>query len=246
MRMAGTGMAAGAALALLMTCAVGRLGAAPTAPPPAADPELTPERLRPLIAPYMDARARGALGDVAGDASEDVRSPASPSQPVVGVSVMLLPRFAGLDARLDQVKESARVSPSSYAESGERLSGIRADYERALGLAGGGELVLGEVTDAQGRFRFSGVPAGSWVLLAWHEAPHAKTGRKLKRGDSTTFRGNMEHIGYVAVTIWRMEVEVRAGEPAAVSLHDRNGWFTAVKETQRLPTDAAPNPRRRR
>jgi len=234
------------ALALVVACAAGALAATPEAPPAAGDPGLAPEGLRPLVASYMDARARGALGDVTGAASGDVRTPATPSQPVAGVSVMLLPRWPGLDARLDQLKRDARDSAASFAGAGDRVGGLRADYERALSQAGGGELVLGEVTDAQGRFRFSGVPAGAWTLLAWREEPHAKSGRKLKRNDATTFRGNLEHTGYVAVTYWRMEVEVRAGEPAAVSLNDRNGWFTAVKETQRVPTDVAPPQHRHR
>lgn len=234
------------ALVLVAALAAGTQAAAPASPPAAGDPLLAPEVLRSLVAPYIEARARGALGDVAGDASEDVRSPASPSQPIAGVSVMLLPRWPGLNERLDQLKSGARDSAAGFAEAGQRVGGLRADYERALSQAGGGELVLGDVTDAQGRFRFSGVPAGAWTLLAWREEPHAKSGRKLKRTDATTFRGNMEHTGYVAVTYWRVEIEVRAGEPASVSLNDRNGWFTAVKETQRLPADVAPPARRHR
>jgi hypothetical protein len=159
---------------------------------------------------------------------------------------MLFPRSPAFDARLDELKSAARDSMWAYTESGERLGDLRADYERALAMAGAGELVRGEVTDAEGRFRFGDVPVGQWVLIAWHETPHARGGRKIKKSEAGVFRGNVERTGYVAVTYWRLELDVRPGEPAAVSLNDRNGWFTAVREINRQPMDAQPPAPRRR
>jgi hypothetical protein len=235
-------LASACALALIAAGAAAALAAAPG---PGGTVE--PEAVRSVVAPYLAARARGAVGAVVGGASEDPRAPTAPAQPVAGVSVMLLPRSPDFDARLDELKASARDSMWAYAESGERLGDLRAGYERALAMAGGGELVRGEVTDAEGRFRFGDVPVGQWVLLAWHETPHLRGGRKVKKTDAGTFRGNVERTGYVAVTYWRLEVEVRRGEPATVSLNDRNGWFTAVRELSRQPVDAQPpEPRRRR
>jgi hypothetical protein len=237
------GLAGACALALIAAGAAAALAAAPGPGGGSVDPEA----VRSVVAPYLQARARGAVGAVAGGASEDPRSPTAQVQPVAGVSVMLLPRSPDFDARLDELKASARDSMWAYAESGERLGDLRADYERALAMAGGGELVRGEVTDAEGRFRFGEVPVGQWVLIAWHEIPHARAGRKIKKGDAGTFRGNVERTGYVAVTYWRLGVEVRAGEPVTVSLNDRNGWFTAVREMNRQPIDAQPPaPHRRR
>jgi hypothetical protein len=235
-------LAGACALALIAAGAAAALAAAPG---PGGTVE--PEAVRSVVAPYLAARARGAVGAVAGGASEDSRSPTTAAQPVAGVSVMLLPRSPDFDTRLDELKASARDSMWAYAESGERLGDLRADYERALAMAGGGELVRGEVTDAEGRFRFGEVPVGRWVLIAWHETPHLHGGRKVKKTDAGTFRGSVERMGYVAVTYWRLEVEVRPGEPATVSLNDRNGWFTAVRELNRQPIDAQPpEPRRRR
>ena len=236
--------ACGLALALVAACCAATALAA-SAPPGGSTVE--PEAVRSVVAPYLDARARGAVGTVAGGALEDPRSPSGPAQPVAGVSVMLLPHSPDFDARLDEVKVAARDSMWTYAGSGERLGDLRADYERALAMAGGGELVRGEVTDAEGRFRFAEVPVGRWLLIAWHETPHARAGRKIKKGDAGVFRGNVERTGYVAVTYWRLPLEVRSGEPAAVSLNDRNGWFTAVRELNRQPMDAQPPaPRRHR
>ena len=231
---------------LARACALALIAAGALAAAPGLGGTVEPEGVRSVVAPYLEARARGAVGAVAGGASEDPRAPTAPAQPVAGVSVMLLPRSPDFDARLAELKAGARDSMWAYGESGERLGDLRADYERALAMAGGGELVRGEVTDAEGRFRFGEVPVGQWVLIAWHETPHARAGRKVKKMDAGAFRGNVERTGYVAVTYWRLEVEVRPGEPATVSLNDRNGWFTAVRETTRQPIDAQPPAQRRR
>ena len=202
---------------------------------------------RALVAPYLEARERGAVGEVGGDVHADASRPADAPEPVAGVSVMLLPRSAALEAELDAVKRASRDSSWSFVAAAERLRLLRADYERALAMAGGGELVRGEVSDGRGRFRFDGVPAGGWLLLAWQEAPHRVSGRKVPRGVSGKFHDNWERTGYAAVTYWRMPVEVRAAESASVSLHERNGWLTVVREEQRLPAQTAPDtPARRR
>jgi hypothetical protein len=160
---------------------------------------------------------------------------------------MLLPYSTTLAVDLDAVKRSWRDSGWSFVGAAEKVRALRADYERELSMSGGGELVRGEVSDADGRFRLTGVPAGHWVLLAWKEAPHARNVRKLKPKDASKFTDNMEHAGYAAVTYWYRDVEIGAGAVASVSLNDRNAWLTVIREEQRVPTEhASPaGPRRR-
>lgn len=203
--------------------------------------------LRALVAPYLEARERGAVGYVEGAAYAEPRAVTAPPVPWEGVSVMLLPHSADLEAELDAIKESLRDSVAGYVAASHRLIAAREGYERSLAATGGGELIRGEVSDALGRFRFTAVPQGRWLLVAWREVPHGVSTRRVPGSEASRFRENWERTGYVAVGYWRLDVEVRPGETASVSLFDRNGWMTAVREELRLPADApkAGAPRRR-
>lgn len=194
--------------------------------------------VRAVVTPYLDARSRGALGQVSGDVFAEPRAGKSAPTPHGGVSIMLLPASAELATELDGVKRAYRDSASAYAAAAGQLAAMRSEYERGLMTAGGGELVRGEVSDELGRFRFAEVPAGRWLLLAWREVSRPVSTRKVPGKEATDFRDNWERTGYVEVSYWRMEVDVRAGETAHVSLFDRNGWLTVVREEQRLPSDA--------
>ena len=143
---------------------------------------------------------------------------------------MLVPSDPGLEAELDRIRGALRESPRAYFGSAEQLRAAREAYERELVFAGGGELLRGEVSDAAGRFRFADVPAGSWLLLAWREVPHAVSPRHAPGREAETFVGNTETKGYAALEYWRQAVEVRPGESTGVRLHDRNVWVTVVRE----------------
>ena len=39
--------------------------------------------------------------------------------------------------------------------------------------------------------------------------------------------------GFSVVTVWRVAIDVRPGEQAAVRLNDRNVWLTVVREDKK-------------
>jgi hypothetical protein len=132
-------------------------------------------------------------------------------------------------------------------ESGPTLVEIRERYERALLAAGGGPLIRGETSDAAGAFRFTSVPAGRWMLLAWKGTAHPVAAKKLTGLEVRQFRDNVERAGYAAVAYWREQVDVRAGATIELVLRDRNEWMTAIEEEQHVPAgDARRSPKRGR
>ena len=190
------------------------------------------------LAPYLRARDEGRTGVVTGEAFAEPTRPTGAPTPYPAVSVMLMPSDPGLEAELDRIRGALRESSRNYFGSAEQLRAAREAYERELVFAGGGELLRGEVSDAAGRFRFPDIPAGSWLLLAWREVPHAVPTRRAPGRQAETFVGNTETKGYGALELWRQAVEVRLGESVAVRLHDRNIWVTVVREDRYLRTPA--------
>jgi len=194
------------------------------------------------IAPYLQARDQGRTGAVTGEAFAEPTRPTGAPTPYPAVSVMLVPSDHTLEAELDRIRGAIRESPRAYFASAEHLRTVQEGYERELVFAGGGELVRGEVSDAAGRFRFTDVPAGSWLLLAWREVPHTVSPRRVPGRDAETFFGNTETKGYAARELWRQPVEVKPGESTAVRLHDRNVWVTVVREDRHLPPKTPEGP----
>ena len=141
-----------------------------------------------LTAPLLAARERGAYGSVDGRAyAEGQRGGAEPT-PYPAVSVLLLPRSEEFEAEMEGIKASHRDSTDAYLEAEPRLSAARVAYERSIIDAGGGQLLLGESSDAAGAFRFARVPEGAWTLLAWREMPHAKRPTSLKPSEARTLQ----------------------------------------------------------
>jgi hypothetical protein len=194
-----------------------------------------------LMAPLLAARERGAFGSVDGRAyAEGQRGGAEPT-PYPVVSVLLFPRSAEFEAELQGVKAGYRDSPDAYLEAEPKVRAARVAYERALIEAGGGQLLLGESSDAAGVFRFPRVPEGSWTLLAWREMPHPKAPAGLKRSEAQRYKSRGQVFGYTTVVFWRLPVEVKAGEVTTVRLHDRNEWLTATREDRRIPNQDQPS-----
>ncbi|HTK92033.1 MAG TPA: hypothetical protein VL948_17505 [Verrucomicrobiae bacterium] len=199
----------------------------------ASAPVLAPADSRPPIDTYLQARDRGLTGMVTGEAFAEATQPSGPPTPYGDVSVMLLPALPDFGAELNRIHAGLRDDARAYLSAAERLRTAREGLERDLAFAGGGELVLGEVTDAGGRFRFAGVPTGAWTLLAWREEPHAQSARHAPSRQLGAFVGVTQPAGFTTVAVWRVAVDVRPGEQATIRLNDRNIWLTVVREDKR-------------
>jgi hypothetical protein len=204
---------------------------------------------RELLVPYLKGLEERAVGEVEGRAFGEPRRPSASPVPYDGVSVLLLPYAAEVDAKLDGIKGHLRDSLTHYVEAHADVTAVRVDFEREVIFAGGGELIRGAVTDSGGVLRLAGVPAGEWLLLGWREEEHALKGARPPRRDGSRFGDLPTTTGYAAVSHWRMRVSVRAGEVTVVDLSDRSVWLTAVREELTHP-DAVPKkaatPRKRR
>ena len=102
--------------------------------------------------------------------------------------MLLLPYSIGFDSELDEIKAHFRDSLRNYMGAAADVVSARTAYESGLLWAGGGELIRGEVSDAQGLVRLTGVPAGEWVLLAWREEALPGKAPKPKRQETKGFR----------------------------------------------------------
>lgn len=193
----------------------------------------SPADSRPPIDPYLQARDRGLTGVVTGEAFAESTSPSGAATPYGDVSVMLLPALPDFEAELDRIRAGLRDNARAYLAAAERLRAAREGLERDLAFSGGGELVLGEVTDGGGRFRFADVPTGAWTLLAWRDEPHPQSGRPVPARELGAFVGVTQTTGFTAVALWRFAIEVRPGEQATIRLNDRNVWLTVVREDRR-------------
>ena len=193
-----------------------------------------------LVAPLLAARERGALGSVDGRAYAEGRRGGAEATPYASVSVLLLPRSADFEAGLEAIKAHSRDSPDAYIEAEPRVSAARLAFERALIDTGAGQLIFGESSDGAGAFRFERVPEGAWMLLAWRETPHAKRPLAPNRSEAGRYKTRPQVLGRTTVVYWWRPVTVKAGEEAAVRLHDRNEWFTGVREDRRAPDQDQP------
>jgi hypothetical protein len=188
-----------------------------------------------LVTPHLKARDSGQVGEVAGSALAGSRTPTGAPVPYESVAVMLLPYSPAFEGELTGIKAAQRSSLRSYVEAAKRLEAARKSYEQELLAVGAGELIRGEVSTGNGRFWFGAVPAGQWLLLAWRSTKHATPGRKIQRREAGRFVDNVERAGHVSLTYWLVRLEVSAGETVHMTLTDRNGWMTGVREELRPP-----------
>ncbi len=202
---------------------------------PAAD-------VAPLVKPLLAAHERGEFGSIDGRAyAEGQRGGAEPT-PYAQVSVLLLPRSVVLDAELAAIKAGYRDSPDTLVEAVPKVNAARLAFERALIDTGGGQLILGESSDASGVFRFPRVPEGAWTLLAWREIPGAKRLPSVRTSEAQLYKNRPQIFGSTTVVLWRMPLQVKAGEDVTVRLHDRNEWMTGIMEVRRNTRPHAPSP----
>jgi hypothetical protein len=188
--------------------------------------------LTALIAPYLAARERGAVGTMVGRAYAEASRPGDPPRPYAAVSVLLLPRAPGFEGELADIKAARRDSPDRFVDADPKIRAARTAFERALIEAGAGALMKGDSTDGAGIFRFADVPEGAWMLLAWQEAGGKQTGSQSSRTDKAQFPNRSEVVASFTVVYWLLPLDVKAGEETQVRLHDRNQWLTAIREVR--------------
>ena len=200
------------------------------------------EDRREQVSPYLRALEARAVGEIDGRASGEPRRPSVPAPPYEGVSLLAFPYAADVDALLDAIKRQQRDSIANYTETHADVTAVREAYERELLAAGAGELIRGAVSDATGKLRLEGVPAGEWLLLGWREESHAVKAARTPAKDAGRFATAPTMTGYGAVSYWRMRVSLRAGETTEVSLSDRSVWLTAVREELTYPDEGVKKP----
>jgi hypothetical protein len=188
--------------------------------------------LTALIAPYLAARERGAVGTVVGRAYAEASRPGDPPRPSAAVSVLLLPRTPSLEADLAAIKAARRDSLDRFVDADPKIRAARTVFERALIEAGAGALMKGDQTDGAGIFRFADVPEGAWMLLGWQESGGKQTGSQSSTTDATQFPTRPEVLASYTVVYWLLPLDVKAGEETQVRLHDRNTWLTAIRDVR--------------
>jgi len=209
-------------------------------------PPAKADEMAGTVAPYLQARDDHAVGEVVGRAYRDPTRPSLPAIPLDGVSVMLLPYSPRVESELDEIKDHLRDSLKHYMSAAADIDSVRTAYESDLVWVGGGELVRGDVSNAQGLVRLIGVPAGEWVLLAWREEARPGKVPKLRAQETKGFRDIPVSVGHSIVTYWWMRIPVRAGETTSVDLNDRNVRIAAVQEHLQLMQGSSNPPTRRR
>jgi hypothetical protein len=185
---------------------------------------------------YWQARKAGAVGVVAGRVSAESRTPTASPRAIPGTTVTLLPRSAVLLTQLERLKQRARESSTAFAAAAPAMRKAMEVYERELLQAGAPDLTPMVLVDSEGAFRIEDVPAGSWLLLAWHSTPVNLATAKTKAKERGLYQPQARLQGFQSVTVWLREVSVVRGATVTEQLTDRNGWFQGVAEEKVLDT----------
>jgi hypothetical protein len=195
------------------------------------------EALDVNLAPYEESRRAGSLGVVTGRVAAEPQTMQAPARPFTGTTVMLMPRSEALLARLDRIRQGARESAAAFTAAAPAMRKARETYERGLWEAGAADLTPTVTVGADGSFKIEDVPAGAWLLVAWHGTPvnvGSPTTIKPKTQRKDLYLPQSRLQGYQEVTVWLREITVTGGETASLELTDRNGWFRGVVE-ERTP-----------
>lgn len=189
---------------------------------------------------YREAAGFQQLGVVLGRAYHERRKPTAADEPLSEVAVTLVPRSETWLFRLQAIKRESRDSVDAYREAAKLVRASRDAYEKRLLEAGAGDLAQAVTVDSEGSFSLEGIPAGPWILFAWHQTYVNKAPRTPRGPPRNTERRNPFLVpdklaGYHVVTYWLRELTVTAGAPEVVELNDRNAWFTGVTENRQPP-----------
>jgi hypothetical protein len=194
------------------------------------------EALDVPVESYRTASLTGVVGTVAGRIYEESRTPNGPVQPLGGTTVTLLPRSQALILELERLKEQSRRSSKDFIAAAPAMRKAQEAYERALLQAGAPDLSPRISVDADGAFRLTDVPAGAWLVVAWHSMPVDAATPKRSLRERQLYQLDKRVIGFQSVTVWLREVAVTRGETASLELTDRNEWFRGVIEEKVLDT----------
>ena len=107
-------------------------------------------------------------------------------------------------------------------------------YEREILEAGAPDLTPLLQIDADGTFRIDDVPAGAWLVFAWHSVATDVATSRINPKERQQFPTLTRLRGFQTVTVWVREVSVAGGHTATVELTDRNQWFRGVVEERVL------------
>jgi hypothetical protein len=194
----------------------------------------TAHALDASLEPYREARRAGALGVVSGKIYAEPRTARGQIRPMIGATVTLLPRSAALETRLQRLKERSRESSTAFAGAAPAMRKAQEGYERELLEAGFPDLTVVVAVDGEGGFRIPDVPAGAWLVLAWHSTPVDTSVPKMKPKERRLHQPQPRLYGYQSVTVWLRDVTVVGSATATLDLTDRNGWFQGVIEERVL------------
>lgn len=185
---------------------------------------------------YREARRDQAMGVVAGRAVAEPRTLREAGLPFTGTTVTVLPRSEALVARLEQLKARSRESSAAFTGAVPAMRRARDGYERELWDAGATDLTTTMLVDTDGAFRLADVPAGDWLVMAWHSVPVDISGEKFNTKERGLYRARPRLRGFQSVTIWLRTVTVAPGDTTSLDLTDRNAWFRGVIEERMLDT----------
>lgn len=192
---------------------------------------------------------REITGTVEGRVYIERAKPNAPDDPLVGVSVLIVPRAEDLLERLEGVKRDSRESMRGFRDAVPIVRAAVEDHERELWQAGYPDAAVRTSTDATGTFRAQ-LPAGTWVLIVERSvfvpihstrpgaAPSASTLDPLARYSTSAFQHFLPTArlaGYDAVSLWLRELSVESGQTVAIDLHDRGLWLSGVAEETEAP-----------
>lgn len=190
---------------------------------------------------YREAVGFQQLGAVQGRAIHERRKPTGPDEPLAGTAVILLPRSDAWLLRMQDIKRGARDSADAYREAATLVRATREAYEKSLLEVGAGDLPQAVTVDAQGLFALENIPAGPWILFAYHQSYAKRTKRAPPQGPTRPEARPFPFLipdritGYYVITYWLRELTIAAGAVDDLDLTDRNAWFTGVSENRQPP-----------
>jgi hypothetical protein len=181
---------------------------------------------------YTAADKAGAAVAVRGRAFAERSKPGAPDTPLVGATVVAVPRSEALLQRLEKLREGSRDSMTAYREAALLMQRARETYERELWDAGAPELVRNAVVDASGQFDLGRLPEGRWIVVAvWDRTVmHSRTPKTERKDRRELYTPAEQVTGYRSRLMWLREIALSGAEPPALELTDRNVWFSGVVE----------------